>query len=214
MLPPIRRRAFLESASACGAALAGIALETGRGRSPHRKVAFGCSSVSFSERARNVDNDDVHVVFEDGGYVATGDSYPDRLGSPGRAISGVRLGWPLDEWIENPDPEPCGSRATTFDDTSVTVDTAEFSVVSDVPADVAEVTLYFVDGTAETMTEFGQGGDSSIARTYSGTGANDRKTIHMIEIDHEQFSTGRLIPNPDIAGCLPLEWTGSRVFDS
>lgn len=211
---PIRRRAFLESASACGAALAGVAVGTGRGRSAQQSpVSFGCSTVSFSQGARNIDNDDAHVVFEDGGYVATGDSYPDQLGSPGRAISGVRLGWPIDDWFENPDPEACGPRATTFDDTSVTVDTAEFSAFNEIPEFAAEVTLYFVDGTAETKTEFGQGGDSSIARTYSGTGTNAGKTIHMIELEHEGFSTGRLIPNPEIAGCPPLEWAGSRVFD-
>ena len=214
MVRPTRRREFLRTVTVGGAgALAGLG-GIRSARADHL-VSFGCSEVSFSPGAKDVDAGSARIAFEDGGYVWSIDSYADLMGSTGRAVTAAEIGRsglerPVNR-IENPDPRTCNPRATTFDDNSVTVGEGEFDTAGVPPVEAARVTLYFRDGSSEVVSDIGERNVSSVTTTYTGTGQNTDKAITSIKIEHSVWDTTNLVANPATTGAF--EWTDSRVLD-
>jgi len=214
MVRPTRRREFLRDVTLVGAsALAGL-LGTRPARADHL-VSFGCSEVAFSPGAKDVDAGSARVVFENGGYIWSIDSYADSMGATGRAVTVAEIGRsdlerPVNR-IENPDPETCSPPATTFDSDSVTVGDGEFETAGVPPVEFTAITLYFRDGSAEVVSEYGENNVPSVATTYTGTGENVEKAITSIKFEHSAWDTTNLIANPETTGAF--EWTDSRVLD-
>lgn len=201
------RRRFLGGALAgtVATALSGRATGAAEVRDSTQELDIRCSSVhNLNETGAAA----VRVDFTDGSYVNSPDGVPDTIGSPGRVVDRVVLGY-IDgnDVVEaNRDCDP-GEPATTFTDSSVFVGASERELTN--PQGATSVTLHFADGTTQEVlghsesTGIGDEGDNEgLSTTYRGDGEHAGKTIEAIRFNMSAFDKRVYLRNRDVGAHL------------
>ncbi|WP_459193404.1 hypothetical protein [Halosimplex sp. J119] len=146
----------------------------------------------------------VHVDFTDGSYVRTADGAPSSVRSPGRIVERVALDRPgeKENFEADTDCDP-GELATTFTDSSVSVGAGEEEALG--ITDTTSVTLYYADGTSQTVLEngehtgIGSDGDSEgLSTTYRGEGEHAGKTIEAIQFERSAYDMDVYLRNREV----------------